>query len=964
MAIHRWYLVAGILVAFWLQGTLWRGGLGLAQTFQNRTSAFFPGGTQNGQAAWGDFDGDGWVDVALNGRVYRNNGGASFAVTHDTNGRSIWGDYNNDGTLDLFDFTHKQIWRRDENSPSGFVLEEIIPPGATSGVSLGAVWADLNNDAYLDLYVGGYEQWSTQTTYPDRILTYNEITAEFDKTWEETVYRARGVTAADFDRDADQDVYLSNYRLQPNRLWQNNGAGGMTDVAHGYGAAGTEQSGAYGHTIGSSWGDFDNDGYLDLVVGNFSHPASYQDRPQFLRNLGPSGDFHFQLKDTLDGSGWVESYASPALADFDNDGDLDVFLTAVYAGDNSRLYRNDGNWNFTNVTGSHGLSGLGDYQAAWADADNDGDLDLFTDGKFFLNTTTQSNGNHWLKVRLQGDGSAVNRAAIGAQVRVYTAGQVITRQVEGATGQGNQNDLTLHFGLGRDGGPVTVEILWPNAAVQAIGGVESDRLFERTLETVVGGEAVFSDDLENDAVGGPPSWSQAAGPWHAKDNGTWSSSNKVVDGIGAGEPAPVQGSTKYLLLDRAVNRGSDGRAYLSDFEGGYITRGAAAASFMLYIPSTNDVSANGAADGTIGLGDRLVGGGLSVVLGFENESGVFTIDYYDFGTNDWEPTAVRYKYDQWQRWDMTLDVNTGEATLRVDDFFHSWNVGRTGFAVDRVEFEAGWAGLGASVHNKMYLDAITDPSVPGALVITHNGSVVQRDDFEDDAVGGAPSWKPMVGPWHAKNNGAWSPNNKVVDGSGAGDPDPPPGSTKYLLLDRAGNNGSDGRAYLGNLAEGNITSGTAGASFMLYLPSTNQTSANNSQEAVFGLGPSLSGGLYIALGRADAGGTGAVEHYHASNGWTDTGLSYSQDLWQRWQVTVDLDTGDAILTVGTLSAEFSIGRAGFTVDRVEFEAGWAGSGASVHNKMYIDTVPEPSAAVMLAAGGLAVAAFYRRRRKE
>ena len=242
----------------------------------------------------------------------------------------------------------------------------------------------------------------------------------------------------------------------------------MTDVAPSLGVSG----GA--HTIGSAWGDMDNDGFLDLFVGNFSH--SGQETAQFLRNPGAGGGA-FQLMDTLDGGDWQESYASPAMGDYDNDGDLDLFFTAVYGGDNSRLYRNDGNWNFTNVTAAMGLDGLGTYQAGWADVDNDGDLDLVTAGRLFINDS-QSNGNHWLKVHLEGDGETINSSAIGAQVRVYANGEILTRQVEVGTGAGNQNDLTLHFGLGSHSGPVNVEILWPEGTIETIDNVQIDQLFQ------------------------------------------------------------------------------------------------------------------------------------------------------------------------------------------------------------------------------------------------------------------------------------------------------------------------------------------------------------------------------------------------------------------------------------------------------------------------------------------------------
>jgi hypothetical protein len=126
------------------------------------------------------------------------------------------------------------------------------------------------------------------------------------------------------------------------------------------------------------------------------------------------------------------------------------------------------------VTATAGLAGLPPtYQAAWADFDNDGDLDLATAGKVFQNQGTL---HTWLRVRLIGDGETINRSAIGGQVRVAIGDEILTRQVEAGTGEGNQSQLTLHFGLGEHEGSVDVEVLWPNGDKQLIAGAETSCL--------------------------------------------------------------------------------------------------------------------------------------------------------------------------------------------------------------------------------------------------------------------------------------------------------------------------------------------------------------------------------------------------------------------------------------------------------------------------------------------------------
>ena len=423
-------------------------------------------GISNTAAAWGDYDNDGWTDLYVGSALWHNNGGVSFARVGDTplvGEGGLWGDYDNDGWLDLYCWGNGKLFHNLEGKDFEDV-SDILPPRPMT-VCRGATWGDFDGDSFLDLYIGGYEIWETQAEYPD-VIFHNEDGRAFKEVWRQPapVKRARGITAADFDEDGDLDIYVSNYRLQPNILWLNDGRGVFQDVADPSGTAGDGDLGAWGHTIGSAFADLDNDGHLDIFVGNFSHAPDYQDRPKFLRNLGPEGGYRFEDRSARAGLAWQESFASPALGDVDNDGFVDLFFTTVYPADHGVLYRNNGDWTFANMTDQAGVATANTYQGAWADFDNDGDLDLVSGGRLFANP---GSAGHWLKVRLVGAGG-VNRAAIGAQVRIPIGGAVLTRQVLGITGEGNQNDLVVHFGLAAHSDDVELDIRWPDRSSQKL----------------------------------------------------------------------------------------------------------------------------------------------------------------------------------------------------------------------------------------------------------------------------------------------------------------------------------------------------------------------------------------------------------------------------------------------------------------------------------------------------------------
>lgn len=428
-------------------------------------------------ACWVDIDNDGWPDLVASGAVWRNEQGKRFEKIA-TVGSCVAADFNNDGYADLFSWSQVKLYRNDKGK--GFT--EIPLPEEVKTSSRGACWGDWNGDGFADLYVGGYENWEAQTTFPSLVLT-NEKGKSFRVSRSESKFRTRGVAACDYDEDGDLDIYASNYRLQPNQLWQNDGKGAFQDVAEATGTLATSTGFQGGHSIGAAWGDFDSDGHIDLFAGNFAHVDNRGDQPKsrFLRNLGKSGGFKFEDKGAS-GVFYQESYATPAAADFDNDGRLDLFFTTVYATasfgrkNHPVLFHNLGNFQFVDATERSGLAQLpATYQAAWADFDRDGRIDLVAGGKLFQN---QGAAGNWLRVRLIGDGKRVNRLAVGAQVRIKLGQQTLTRQVEAGTGEGNQNDLILHFGLGEHKDRVDLDILWPDGKRQTVRRSQINRTID------------------------------------------------------------------------------------------------------------------------------------------------------------------------------------------------------------------------------------------------------------------------------------------------------------------------------------------------------------------------------------------------------------------------------------------------------------------------------------------------------
>jgi tetratricopeptide (TPR) repeat protein len=472
-----------------------------ACTFTDVTSDYGLSGLHESRVAWGDYNNDGWQDMLLNGsRLLRNDSGRRFIDVSGevglagASGRGgVWADFDNDGWLDIYApgaDTSDHLLRNDSGRFADVTSQAGYPsdPHPTEGCA----WADFDNDGWIDLYCANYEDWESHCYFPDRLYqnrqgTFVDVTGQLRAipAFGESL-AGRGVNWGDLDSDGWPECYVSNYRLCRNLCWSAEGDSGFVDVAARLGIGGDDVDGWFGHTIGSSWADYDNDGDLDLFVANLAHPRyiEFSNRSQLYENLGPSATPRFVDRRASAGIRYEETHTDPAWADVDNDGDLDLYITSVYEGRRSFLYENRGpksdghGMRFADITWRSGTRTHNGWGCAFADLDNDGDQDLVVGSgsgvRLFRNDTR--NRNHWLEVKLHG--TRVNRAGIGCRVIVRQGRACWMREVEGGKGTTSQNSLVQHFGLGPSDVPVNVEVRFGPGRSVVFSNVRPDGLLE------------------------------------------------------------------------------------------------------------------------------------------------------------------------------------------------------------------------------------------------------------------------------------------------------------------------------------------------------------------------------------------------------------------------------------------------------------------------------------------------------
>ena len=460
-------------------------------------ATIFPGATETANGKDDDCDG-----VADNGTS-----GANSTADADKDGVTVVGGDCDDtnaavhaGAPELLDgwdndcngkaddpFHHVML----ENTGGGHFVKKSSPAIEFSEPASEVAIGDANGDGKLDVYWGNWlVHYPDSTAVPSHFVEGNgDLTFTDAMTSVGMVIPVAkpvyGVTFNDWNGDGLQDIYVGNYQLNDNLMWQNMGSNKFSNTAP---ALGIDHDGITatnpdpvnypgGHSYGSDFGDIDNDGKMDFWQSNLSHPRTqpWADPSQLYFNQGSGNPF--VDKRHAWGVIYDEGDVNGYFGDFDNDGDLDLVVGSLYTGHYDKLYRNDGD-HMTDVTYEANVAVHQGQNVAWADVNEDGALDLVVHGSdapqvhVFLNRNTSQ--NNWIEFRLQGTTS--NRDAAGARVTLTAGGKTQIRDVKGVCGGGISVGLcsrVVHFGLAKNTTIDSLAVSWVQGQTANGGPVET-----------------------------------------------------------------------------------------------------------------------------------------------------------------------------------------------------------------------------------------------------------------------------------------------------------------------------------------------------------------------------------------------------------------------------------------------------------------------------------------------------------
>jgi hypothetical protein len=429
----------------------------------------------SGFGSWGDYDNDGYQDLVVyryplgNQAIYRNNGDGTFSRLPDpaglTSARYLnWCDWDNDGRQDLLAWDPTRTWVVFGDGAGGYTAASWSQTGDWGWYGT----ADYDRDGWLDHYFGMQNRlYRNLGEGSFGLLSAAEVGPVV------SVNTYGSICWGDFDDDGWPDLFLPSLRESRSYMFRNEGTGRFIAVTNL-----VTQTG--GPAFQGAWGDYDNDGRLDLCVVSFNGISTVY------RNLG-NGEFERPANVPTLSSG-PHNFA--AWIDYDNDGFLDLWVSGYTSA--NKLFRNNGDGSFTQVTSGsivneRPLNNAGTYQVAWFDYDNDGALDLYvmngddSSSIWTVNQLFHNNGNEnaWLTVKLVG--TASNRDAVGAKVRALAtyAGEARWQRREITGGeQSNGNHRHAHFGFGDATIVDRLRIEWPSGIVQELKDVAVDQILQ------------------------------------------------------------------------------------------------------------------------------------------------------------------------------------------------------------------------------------------------------------------------------------------------------------------------------------------------------------------------------------------------------------------------------------------------------------------------------------------------------
>jgi hypothetical protein len=480
-------------------------------------------------AAFIDYDNDGYPDILLvNGKdwtpsgksstlkLYHNNGNGTFTDVTAKAGLTVSfygmgtaiGDYDNDGFDDIFVSALGQSHLFHNNGNGTFTdVTKAAGMWGPNDFSTSAAWVDYDRDGKLDLVVANYVQWSpqgdlyctmdgTHKSYctPESYkgasvrLWHNLGNGHFEDATQkaglsDTSSKSLGTAVLDVNGDGWPDLVIAN-DTQPNKLYVNNGKGGFTEQAVSAGIAFSED-GVARAGMGVDAADYDRSGRPSIIIGNFSNQmmALYHNEGNGLFvDEAPRSEVGRKSLLTL---GFATFFF-----DYDLDGWLDIFVAnghieneieriqkRVKYAQPPHLFHNQGGGKFVDATESVGpdlAKPRVGRSAAYADIDNDGDLDILmttNGGPAVLFRNDGGNANNSLRIKLQGTRS--NRDGIGTVAIVAVNGARQDLMLRSGSGYLSSNELVLTFGLGKAKQADSIELRWPSGQVDHLSNIAS-----------------------------------------------------------------------------------------------------------------------------------------------------------------------------------------------------------------------------------------------------------------------------------------------------------------------------------------------------------------------------------------------------------------------------------------------------------------------------------------------------------